>query len=135
MSQDDLDGLRRLYDEWAEGNLWALRDIADPGIEWEWAPEMASLFGGPRIYRGLEEIYAATLEWLTAWEAYWMTADEFLEAADDQIVVVMHIHGRTAAIEAVFEQRVGALWRLRGGKALSVRFFMDPAEALAAAEP
>ncbi len=67
MSQANVERLRWLYGEWAEGNLWALRNIADPAIEWEWSVGLATLYGGPRIYRGLEQIEAATREWLTAW--------------------------------------------------------------------
>ena len=115
MSQDSVEQLRRLYAEWPTGNLWALREIADPEIEWEWAEEMASVFGGPRTYRGLEEIGAATLEWLAAWDSYWMTADEFIEASNedgDQVVVVMQLHARTAKTEAVIEQRVAGRRRV-----------------------
>jgi ketosteroid isomerase-like protein len=125
------DELRRLYDQWATGNLVALRDIAHPEIEWEWAPEMASLFGGPRTYRGLDEIWAATKEWLTPWEHYWMTADEFIEL-DDRVLVLMVIHGRAHSGNEL-EQRVAALWTMRAGKAVAVRYFMDRDEALEAA--
>jgi ketosteroid isomerase-like protein len=126
------DGLRRLYDEWAKGNLFALREVADPDMEWEWAPEMASLFGGPRTYRGMEEIWAATKEWLTAWEHYWMTADDFIEVDDDHVLVLMVIHGRAHSGNEL-EQRVAALWTMRDGKATAVRYFMDRDEALQAA--
>lgn len=30
-------------------------------MEWEWSEGLASLSGGPRVYRGLEEIGEATL--------------------------------------------------------------------------
>jgi hypothetical protein len=98
MSQQNVKALRWLYGEWAKGNLWALRDIADPHIEWEWSPNLASLSGGPRIYRGLEEIGAATLEFLAAWDHYWMTAEEFIEAGEE-IVVFMHVHARAASTD------------------------------------
>ena len=45
MSQQNLEALKRLCREWAKGNLWALRDVADPSIEWEWSPSLASLPG------------------------------------------------------------------------------------------
>jgi ketosteroid isomerase-like protein len=125
------DELRRLYDEWAKGNLLALQYVADPDIEWEWAPEMASLFGGPRIYRGLDEIWVATKEWLVPWEHYWMTADEFIEV-DDRVVVLMRLHAREHS-GSVLEQRVAAVWTMRDGKAISVRYYMDRDEALKAA--
>jgi ketosteroid isomerase-like protein len=131
MSADNVEALRWLYAEWAKGNLWALRDVAHPDIEWEWAEEMASLYGGPRTYRGLEEIGAATLEWLAVWDSYWMTADEFIEVGD-RVVVLMRLHARAAATETVLEQRVAGVWTMRDGKAVRVRYYMDRADALAA---
>jgi ketosteroid isomerase-like protein len=130
MPRDHVDGLRRLYDEWAVGNLPALQEIADPEIEWEWAPEMASLFGGPHVYRGLDEIWTATKEWLVPWEHYWMTADEFIEAGD-RVVVMMRLHAR-AHSGSVLEQLVAAVWTMRNGKAVAVRYYMDRDEALQA---
>jgi ketosteroid isomerase-like protein len=132
MSRENVERLRGLYAEWAKGNLWALRDIAAPDIEWEWAEAMASLFGGPRVYRGLEEIGQATLEWLAAWDSYWMTAEEFIEAGED-VVVLMQLHARAAETESVIEQRVVAVWRMRNGKAVGVRYYTDRSEALEAA--
>jgi ketosteroid isomerase-like protein len=131
MTREDVEGLRRLYDEWAKGNLPALRDIADRDIEWEWAPEMASLFGGPHVYRGFDEIWAATKEWLVPWRRYWMTADDFIEAGD-RVVVLMRLHAE-AHSGSILEQRVAAMWTMRDGKAVAVRYFMDRDEALAAA--
>jgi ketosteroid isomerase-like protein len=86
---------------------------------------------GVDALRGLGEIWTATKEWLTAWEHYWMTADEFIEAGD-RVVVLMRIHARAHA-GSVLEQRIAALWTMRGDKATAVRYFMDREEALAAA--
>jgi len=132
MSQEDVDTLRWLYGEWAKGNLWALRDIADPHIEWEWSPNLASLSGGPRVYRGLDEIGAATLEFLEAWDHYWMTAEDFIDAGD-QIVVFMRVHARAASTDSAVEQRSTAVWTLRNGRAVRVRYYDDRAEALESA--
>jgi ketosteroid isomerase-like protein len=132
MSQENVEALRRLYGEWAKGNLWALREIADPDIEWEWAEEMASLYGGPRTYRGLEEIGAATLEWLEAWDSYWMTAEDFVEA-DDEVVVFMRLHAKAADSDSVIEQPIAAVWAMRNGRAVRVRYYANRTEALEAA--
>jgi ketosteroid isomerase-like protein len=134
MSAENVERLRRLYGEWAKGNLWALREIADPDIAWEWSEALASFSGGPRIYRGLEEIGAATLEWLAAWDEYWMTAEEFIHAGDE-IVVVMTLHARAANTDHVFERSAAAGWELRDGRAIRVRFYDDAREALEAARP
>jgi ketosteroid isomerase-like protein len=132
MSQENVEALRWLYEEWAKGNLWALREIADPNIEWEWSPRMTRFSGEPRIYRGLDEIGATTREWIQAWDSYWMTADDFIEARDE-IVVPMHLHARIPGSDRVLEERFAALWTLRDGKALRVRYYDDKAEALEAA--
>jgi ketosteroid isomerase-like protein len=132
MSQENVEALRGLYGEWAKGNLWALRDIADPQIEWEWSPNLASLSGGPRVYRGLDEIGAATLEFLAAWDQYWMTAEDFIEAGD-QIVVFMRLHARAGSTDRAVEQRSTAVWTLRNGRAVRVRYYDDRAEAMEAA--
>jgi ketosteroid isomerase-like protein len=130
MSQENVEALRRLYVEWAKGDLWALREIADPDIEWEWSEALASISGGPRVCKGLEEIGAATREWLEAWDSYWMTADHFIESGNE-IVVPMRLHARTGS-DAVVEGRTTAVWTFRNGKAVGVRYYDNHAEALEA---
>ena len=132
MSQENVEALRRLYDEWAKGNLWALRDIADPNIEWEWSPGLASITGSARIYRGLEEIGAATLDFLASWDRYWMTADGFIDVDDEIVVVPMRLHARSAGSENVIVQPSTGVWTLRNAKAVHVRYYDDKAEALEA---
>jgi ketosteroid isomerase-like protein len=132
MSQENVEALRRLYGESAKGDLWALRELADPNIEWEWSARMASIVGGPRVYRGLDEVGATTLEWIEFWDFYWMTAEDFIEA-DDEIVVPMLLHARTASTDSVLEQRITAVWTFRNGRAVRVRYYDDRAEALEAA--
>jgi ketosteroid isomerase-like protein len=134
MSQENIQALRWLYGEWAKGDLWALRKIADPNIEWEWTPGMESIAGEQRIYRGLDEIGTTTREWIEAWDFYWMTADDFIEAGDE-IVVPMRLHARTPGSDKVVESRIAAVWTLRNGKALRVRYYDDKAEALEAVRP
>jgi ketosteroid isomerase-like protein len=132
MPNANIEALRRLYAEWEKGNMWALRDIADPDIEWEWSEGLATLSGGPRVYRGLEEIGRATLEWLSAWDFYWMTAEDFVEAGK-RVVVPMTIHARTAGSDSVTRQQMAAVWVLRDGRAVSVRFYDQREEAMRAA--
>jgi hypothetical protein len=114
MSQENVEALRRLYEEWAKGNLWALRDIADPAIEWEWSDRMASLYGGPRTYRGFEEIGAATLEWLEPWDSYWMTAEGFIDAGDETVVVFMRLHARVPGTDSDGAAQHGGVDASRG---------------------
>jgi ketosteroid isomerase-like protein len=132
MADENVEALRRLYAEWERGNMWALIDVADPHIEWEWSESLASLSGGPRVYHGLEEVGQATREWLEAWDFYWMSADEFIEAGD-QVVVDMRIRARTAGSSTEVHQRTAALWTMRGGRAVRVRYYDDLEDAKRAA--
>ena len=132
MSSENVEALRRLYSEWEKGNMWALRDVAAPGIEWEWSPGLASVSGGPRVYRGLEEIGAATLEWLESWGWYSMTADDFVEVGE-HVVVPMQAHAQPAEVDRPIDQPLTAVWTMRDGKAVRVRFWEDPADAFSAA--
>jgi ketosteroid isomerase-like protein len=132
MSQENVEALRWLYGEWAKGDLWALREIADPNIEWEWSEGLATLSGGPRVYRGLDEIGAATLEWLAAWDSYWMTAEEFIDAGA-QIVVPFRLSAVSKSTDIKIEQRAFGVWTMRNGRAVRVRYYEDRAEALQAA--
>jgi ketosteroid isomerase-like protein len=131
-SEENVGKLRWLYGEWAKGNLWALRDIAEPNIEWEWAEEIAALGSGPRVCHGLEEVGAATLEWLDAWDFYWMTADEFIEARD-KVVVSMRLHARMRGSDRVVDQPLVAVWSMREGRAAAVRYYQDASQAFEAA--
>jgi ketosteroid isomerase-like protein len=132
MSQENVKALRWLYGEWAKGDLWALREIADPNIEWEWSAGLAALSGGPRVYCGLDEIGTSTLEWLTAWDSYWMTAEEFIEAGA-HIVVPFRLHAIGKGTGVKVEQRAFGVWTMRSGRAVRVRYYEDRAEALEAA--
>jgi ketosteroid isomerase-like protein len=132
MSQENVEALRWMYGEWAKGDLWALREIADPNIEWEWSEGLATLSGGPRVYRGLDEIGASTREWLAAWDSYWMTAEEFIDAGA-RIVVPFRLSAVGKGTDIKIEQRAFGVWTMRDGRAIRVRFYEDRAEALEAA--
>jgi ketosteroid isomerase-like protein len=45
----------------------------------------------------------------------------------------MHLHARIRGSDGVLEERFAAVWTLRNGKALRVRYYDDKAEALEAA--
>jgi len=132
MSRENVEALREMYAEWAKGNLWALRDVATPDVEWEWSPGLASLSGGPRTYRGLDEIGASTLEWLAAWDSFWMTAEDFIDAGDQVLVPFrLTVVGKGTGVK--IEESAFGLWTMQDGRAVRVRYYEDRDEALEAA--
>jgi ketosteroid isomerase-like protein len=131
MSQENVERLRWLYGEWDKGNLWAFGDITDPNVEWEWSEGLASVSGGPRVYHGLDEIAAATREWLTAWDHYWMTAEDFIDAADE-VVVFMGVHAGQRAPTSCLSSAWQRCGLFATGRAVRVRYYDDRTDALEA---
>ena len=60
-----------------------------------------------------------------------MTADDFIEAGD-QVVVFMRTSCAGSDDGGVFEQPTTAVWTLRDGKAVRVRYYENNADALEA---
>jgi hypothetical protein len=71
--------LRRLYDEWAKGNLLALQDDRGSRDRVGVGARDGEPVGGPATSPRARGNLGGTKEWLEPWEHYWMTADEFIE--------------------------------------------------------
>jgi ketosteroid isomerase-like protein len=132
MSKENVEALRWLYDQFAQGNFWAGRDVFDPEIEWEWSSSMMNVVGGPRSYRGLEGVESATRDWFAAWDWFWTEADELIPVGD-QVVVFVRRHGRAKGSTFDIETTAADVWGMRNGKAIRYKAYDDRREALEAA--
>jgi ketosteroid isomerase-like protein len=111
---------RRLTDE-------ALGQYLDPGIEW--VPVAQSLLAVER-YRGYDGVRRFWGEFLSTWESYRVEPLRF-DDAGDQVAVVVHIVGRTHALEV--DETRSSLLTLRDGRVVRVESFADPDGAREAA--
>src|SRR5512132_970312 len=125
MSEENVEIVRSMYEalnrrEWDA----VFRDTA-PDVELTTPP------GGPNsgTYRGREECEGYLRELITPFEASAVQPEEFFERGD-QVAVVYKVRARPKGSSAEIEIRNGALWTIRGGKAVSLRFFSKPEEAL-----
>jgi ketosteroid isomerase-like protein len=89
---------------------------------------------GPRggTYRGREECQGYFQEWLTAFEEVNVEPEKLLESGD-QVAVILKVRARPKGSSAEVEIRNGHLWAFRDGKAVSMRMFPEPENALEAA--
>jgi uncharacterized protein len=131
MSEENVDAMRRVYEAMARGDFWAAREVFDPEIEWSWSPNMSGLTGVD-TYHGIEGVEAATRDSFEAWDWAWQEAEEFIEV-DDDVVVLVHQHGRLKGSTKEIEAKAGHVWTFRGGKVIRFKAFDTPAEALKAA--
>jgi ketosteroid isomerase-like protein len=67
---------------------------------------------------------------MNLWENIEIRADEYLDTGGDEVVVLVHeiAKGRSSGIEV--ETDVTAILKIRGGKIVRVRPFMDRSKAL-----
>jgi uncharacterized protein len=128
MSQEDVDVLRPVYEQWEAGNLRAGRDLLDADIESVWPDEFPS--GG--VYRGPEGHARAMREWLSPWEDFTLAAEGFFDASD-RVVVPFRVRARGGESGVQVERRWAHVWTMRRGKAIRFEVFLDPGGALRAA--
>src|SRR3981081_2639060 len=101
MSQENAEILTRLVTEFNERGWDALRDFADPDIEFDEPPEQP----GAGRFRGIEEVLAAASRWAEAWEGERATSERVIDLGDTMVVLtVQRLLGRDG-IE--LEQRSG----------------------------
>jgi len=86
----------------------------------------------PSVSRGLLGFAESWRDWLEPWASYYIEAEEFIDAGDE-VVSLTRVQARTTRDAVAIEHRPGAVWSLRGGKIVRVRFFLKRDEALEAA--
>jgi uncharacterized protein len=121
-----VDTVRRMYELFAAGNDDAAVGLVDPDISWDTtaAPAGVRVTGAEaamRDYRAMRE----------AWEEYELVTEDFVEAGDHVVVVVLN-RGRGIAGGVPIEARRAHVWRLRDEVPVSFRLYLDPEDAFEA---
>jgi ketosteroid isomerase-like protein len=130
MSRENVEAVRRIYEQMAQGNFWAAREIFDPEIAWEWSSNLSGLTG-VGTYHGIEGVEAATRDFFQIWDWFWQEGEEFIQAGDE-VVVLTRMHGRLKGSEAEVKSRNADVWTFREGRAVRFRSYDSRAEALEA---
>lgn len=130
MSQENVETLRGLYEEFKRGNWAAAAEFCDPAVEWRWTSDQMGLTGA-RSFRGLEEVGQAMAEWLATWDSFRNEAEEFIDAGD-RVVVYVHLRGllRGSAFEVKAKQT--DVYTFLDGKIIRIENYSDRGEALKA---
>jgi ketosteroid isomerase-like protein len=131
MSQGNAEVFKRAFDAINRRDAEALLSELDPEIEWHSAILMA-MGGNQTVYRGHEGVR----EWLRdLYETLSEFHAEYPEIRDlgDQTVALGVVRGRGTASEAEIQSPHGTVVEFKNGKAIRVRTYLDPKEALEAA--
>jgi hypothetical protein len=104
VTEEDVEAVRRVYDEWGAGN-WSPRfEFYDDAMEWGWSDEFPGLSG---VYHDPAERSERVQEWLHGWEDWRCEAEELVDTKGAHV------------------------WTLRDGKVIRLVIFATRERALA----
>jgi ketosteroid isomerase-like protein len=129
MSQENVEIVKANYEAFASRGLdgW-MEDFADD-VEYR-APEGSLDDVG--LIHGKAALRAWLQQWLDTFEEFWFEAVEFIDAGEDQVVVVERFGGRAKISGVETEQTEALVSTIRDGKIARCREYATRAEALAA---
>jgi uncharacterized protein len=128
MPESNVDRLRAGYEAVDRGDLEAVRELFHPDVELFDRPEVPDATS----YRGWEGMASTVRDTQETFENFRFVPDRFFENGD-RVVVVLTMTGRGRASGIPIEEQIAHLWTLRDGRAVELRAFTDPADALDAA--
>src|SRR4051794_13342284 len=128
MSQENTETVHRIYKYLNRGNVEEVVELC----EHDFVMDMTERVFNPDTYQGHEGIRRFYEGVQDAWESYHWTVEE-TPVAGDSVVAMLHCQARSREGGPGVDWRVAWLWKLRRGRAISARFYRDPAKALEAA--
>jgi ketosteroid isomerase-like protein len=129
MSQENVEAFRRAVEAGNRRDIEAMLEGTDPEVEWHAAIQT---LGERPVYRGHEGVRELNREFSGAFaELHW----EFSEIRDlgDRVLAVGRMRGRGTESGVEIESPWAFLVQFKNGKAILIRAFVDPSEALEAA--
>jgi ketosteroid isomerase-like protein len=116
-------------DAGAPDRLDAVAPLYHPEFEFEVHGAVADTLRG----RGLPELIDAWRGWIEAFDVYWSEVEDFVDAGDDQVLVILRDHGRLKGTDAEIESLGASLWTLRDQKIARIDFYPTRQQGLYAA--
>ena len=127
MSQENVDALRAVYDEWEKGDFRAGGDLLDPDVLFMPRTDLPD----SGRYLGPEGIAEFMRGWLKAWTDFTVAAQEFIEA-ENSVVVAVRIEGIGPESRTPTGLHFFDVWTFRGRAVVRRQQYRDRADALEA---
>ena len=129
MSRENLEIVREIYKEGAEGRLMTCLHLFHPDVEYRRVGIDAT--GLPGTWRGVEAMIRAASEWVLTFELLRVEAERFIEAGDAVVVFTRHT-GKAKASGVPIDGRFAEVMTLREGRVVRFDQYRDREEALKA---
>jgi ketosteroid isomerase-like protein len=128
MSSDGVETVRAALACLNDGDIDGLISYCDDDFDLD----MSDRVFNPDTYRGHDGIRRFYGEVSDVWEEFRWEPTRFVDATD-AVVVLLHSRGRGRGSGIEMARDAAMVWTVREGRALSLRFYIDQAEALKAA--
>ena len=131
MSQENVEAFKRGIEAANRRDIEALLEVLDPEVEWH--PAILTALGGEAaVYRGHEGFRQGIRD---VYEVLGETHQEYPEIRDlgDRIVVIGRIRARGTESRVETDSPHASVVDFKNGKAIRIRSYLDPEEALEAA--
>ena len=129
MSQANVEIVRRVFEQWASGDLSA----AGFGPDIEYSRIGAETPDMEGRWLGLDELFTAMREYLRAFSDLRIEAERIIYLSGDRVLVLSRQTARGKQSGVPIEHELGDLFTLRDGKIVLFHSYWDRAEALEAA--
>jgi ketosteroid isomerase-like protein len=104
----------------------------DSDFEVEFIASQAGPSIRPAPSRGIQGFAEGWRDWLEPWESYHLELEDYIDAGED-VVTLVRVHAQSARDAVPVEHWPAAVWSVREGKIVRVRFYLERVEALEAA--
>ena len=123
-SPDNINIIKKLYDDFATGDIPAVGAVMDANIEWNEAENFPLADGNP--YIGFDAIMKGVFGRIGAEWEYWNLADlNYTEMSDDKIFVTGRYQDKYKKNGAVINLQMAHLWKLKDGKIIKFQQYAD----------
>jgi ketosteroid isomerase-like protein len=131
MSQENVEAFKRGLEAGNRGDVERLLEVLDPEVAWHSA--LHALLGGEAtVYRGHDGVREMIRDLYEAFDEIHIEISEIRDLGD-RLVAICRTRARGEASGADVESPIGFVTEFKNGRAISIRGYLDPKEALEAA--
>jgi ketosteroid isomerase-like protein len=129
MSQENVETLRRVFEQWASGSL-SNTDVFDPDVEYSRIGADTPALEGRWL--GLDGVRSAMREYLRAMSDLRIEAERIIDLGGERVLVLSRHTARGKRSGVPIEHEIGDVFTLRDGKIVRFDSYWSRAEALEA---
>jgi ketosteroid isomerase-like protein len=98
--------------------------------------EVAFIANAPGVpdarYRGVQGLAEGWRDWLEPYESYWLEAEDFIDAGQDEVLIPTRVRARTQRDGVLIEHSPAVICTVKDRKIVRVSFYLDRDQALEA---